>query len=88
MLSERLNMLRKRSDETGIPFVPGDQASYIKSWLQVLKNDKNEIFRAAADASKATDYILALEKGKAEEPDQPAHADRITASREPVHRYR
>jgi hypothetical protein len=29
-----------------------------------LKRDKNEIFRAAHDASKATDFILALERDK------------------------
>jgi len=32
-------------------------ASYVASWLSVLKNDKNEIFRAAADAQKIADYI-------------------------------
>jgi antirestriction protein ArdC len=30
----------------------------------VLKNDKNEVFRAAADASKACDYLHSLENGK------------------------
>lgn len=32
-------------------------ASYVASWLSVLKQDKNEIFRAAADAQKIADYI-------------------------------
>jgi len=30
----------------------------------VLKNDKNEVFRASADASKAYDYLHSLEKGR------------------------
>jgi hypothetical protein len=30
--------------------------AYIASWLEALKKDKNEIFRAASAASKATDY--------------------------------
>jgi antirestriction protein ArdC len=52
------------SAELGIPYDPKDQASYIQSWIKVLKNDKNEVFRAAADASKACDYLHSLENGK------------------------
>ena len=44
--------------ELGAPFDPKDQAGYISSWIKVLKNDKNEVFKAAADASKACDFIL------------------------------
>lgn len=32
-------------------------ASYLANWLTVLKRDKNEIFRAAADAQKIADYL-------------------------------
>ena len=32
-------------------------ASYLSSWLEVLRNDKNEIFRAAADAQRICDYL-------------------------------
>ncbi|ODU50890.1 MAG: hypothetical protein ABS92_01705 [Thiobacillus sp. SCN 63-374] len=34
-----------------------NHAAYIASWLGVLKQDKNEIFRAAADAQRACDFI-------------------------------
>ncbi|WP_341905900.1 zincin-like metallopeptidase domain-containing protein [Polaromonas sp. YR568] len=34
-------------------------ASYMASWLTVLKRDKNEIFRAAAEAQKIADYLAA-----------------------------
>lgn len=34
-----------------------NNAAYLQSWIQVLKNDPNELFRAAADASRAVDYI-------------------------------
>jgi antirestriction protein ArdC len=37
-----------------------DHASYIKSWLAVLKNDKKAILTAAAKAQQATDYLLNL----------------------------
>ena len=34
-------------------------ASYMASWLEVLRKDKQEIFRVAAQAQKACDYLLA-----------------------------
>ncbi|MFK7735159.1 MAG: ArdC family protein [Pirellulaceae bacterium] len=38
-----------------------DHASYIESWLQVLKNDKRAVFAAASMASKAADYLHSLQ---------------------------
>ena len=35
-------------------------AAYLASWLQALKHDKTEIFRAAADAQKICDYVSKL----------------------------
>ena len=34
-------------------------AAYIESWLKALKDDKGLIFKAASEAQKAVDYILA-----------------------------
>ncbi len=34
--------------------------SYIASWLEVLKNDKRYIFKAATQASKAHQYLKAF----------------------------
>lgn len=65
--------------ERGIPHDPMNHAAYVGSWIKALKSDKNEIFRAATDASKMTDYLLDLEQQKAEDLTQqePAsHADR------------
>ena len=50
--------------ERGIPYNLDDNASYIDGWLDALKKDKNEIFRAARDAHKAADFIFALEYHK------------------------
>jgi antirestriction protein ArdC len=50
--------------ERGIPHDEKNHAAYVKSWSQALKEDKNEIFKAARDASKATDFLLALEREK------------------------
>lgn len=34
-----------------------NHAAYLQNWAQVIKNDPNEIYRAAADAEKAMGYI-------------------------------
>lgn len=51
------------SAERGIPHNTEQHAAYLHAWIQVLKNDKNEIFRAAKDAHQATDLLLDLERG-------------------------
>jgi Zincin-like metallopeptidase len=50
--------------ERGIPHDPEQHASYVNSWVKTLKEDKHEIFRAAHDASKVTDFLLSLERDK------------------------
>lgn len=45
-------------------------ADYVGSWLEVLREDNRAIFRAASQASKAADYILAFAEG--EDADAPA----------------
>lgn len=42
--------------------VRDDHATYIESWLTVLKNDKRAIFRAAAHAQRAADYLHKLQE--------------------------
>lgn len=48
------------SAELGIPL--GDKqieshAAYVASWIEALRNDKNEIFRAAGQAQQIADYL-------------------------------
>ena len=43
------------------PEVRDDHASYIASWLKVLKNDKRFIFSAASHAQRAVDYLHSLQ---------------------------
>jgi len=45
-------------NELGIPAEIDQHASYVSSWLDVLRKDKREIFRAAADAQRIADYLL------------------------------
>ncbi len=40
-------------------------ADYLGSWLDVLRTDAKAIFKAASDASKAADYLLAFEQSHA-----------------------
>jgi putative DNA primase/helicase len=61
--------------ETGIPHDPAQHAAYVQSWIKALKNDKNEIFRAASAASKACDLLL--QRDKAQEFPATTHADRL-----------
>jgi antirestriction protein ArdC len=48
--------------EKGIPYNPAQTAAYVGSWVKALKDDKNEIFRAASAASKAADYVLGMNR--------------------------
>jgi len=41
-------------------------ADYLASWLEVLKEDKRAIFRAASQASKAAEYLLAFDNQEQE----------------------
>jgi len=36
-------------------------ASYLQDWLGVLKQDKTTLFRAAADAGRAAEYLHSLQ---------------------------
>ncbi|MCI0423601.1 MAG: ssDNA-binding domain-containing protein, partial [Acidobacteria bacterium] len=47
--------------ERGIPHNPERHAAYLNSWVDALRSDKHEIFRAARDAHKAADLLLQLE---------------------------
>jgi antirestriction protein ArdC len=43
------------------PELRPDHASYIESWLKVLKNDNRAVFTAAAHAQRACDYLHGLQ---------------------------
>ena len=45
-------------NELGIPTDIPHHASYIASWIKALKDDKREIFRAAADAQRIASMEL------------------------------
>ena len=48
-------------------------AAYLYNWLRVLRSDKNAIFKHAADAQRACDYLIARsDAARAGEADQAA----------------
>lgn len=54
--------------ELGLPCDVPNHASYVADWLEILRRDKREVFRAAADAQRIADYLLAF---------HPEHARRL-----------
>jgi antirestriction protein ArdC len=52
------------SAELGIPQGEdlGNHASYLRSWLDAMRGDRNFIFQAAKQASKVTDFLLGFVK--------------------------
>lgn len=48
----------------GIPHDPGQHAAYVGSWIDALRQDHNEIFRAAKDAEKICEFVLEFQKEK------------------------
>jgi len=57
-------------DELGIGHDPGQHAAYVGSWIKALQDEPLEVFRAAADAEKIHDYVLAFEQKHVQEQDQ------------------
>lgn len=74
--------------EQGIPHDPSQHAAYVALWIEALKNDKNEIFRAAADASKACDFLLEREREREKQSESVCHVDRLAQQfRQGARRY-
>ncbi len=46
------------ANELGIPTIIPQHASYIANWIKPLKDDKREIFRAAAEAQRIASMVL------------------------------
>jgi antirestriction protein ArdC len=66
--------------ETGIPHDPSQHAAYVQSWVKALKNDKNEIFRAASAASKVCGFILDRNRSVETPAEEGPYATAITES--------
>jgi len=49
-----------------------NNAAYVAYWLKTLRSDRKEVFRAAADAQRIADYLLAFHPAYAKQGSQPA----------------
>ncbi|EPY00145.1 zincin-like metallopeptidase domain-containing protein, partial [Magnetospirillum fulvum] len=69
--------------DLGISHDPSNHASYVESWLKVLRDDKNEIFRAARDAETIKSWVTEPERRPELERAAQAHAAAIATTQEP-----
>lgn len=65
--------------ETGVPNESHNHAAYVKSWVKVLKDDPNEITRAARDAELISRYVMDFEKTLEHEQAQEAEQESTEA---------
>lgn len=68
--------------DLGISFDPSNHAAYVESWLKVLRDDRNEIFRAARDAEIIKTWVMEPEKRP--ELEQAAQSAKAAAMERPI----
>lgn len=77
--------------EIGLPHNTDNHAAYVQSWIQVLEEDPREIFRAAADAEKILEYVMALEQkqtlDQTRQPEAESVHDRQAVETQPAERH-
>ncbi len=59
-------------------------AAYIAEWLSKLRDDKKEVFRAASDAQRIADYLLAFHPAYRTADNQPANEPESEPDHEPA----
>jgi putative DNA primase/helicase len=72
-------------NELGIGHDPGQHAAYVGSWIEILRKDPLEIFRAAADAEKIAGHVIGLEQKQelSQEQAQPLPAQAMNHEAQP-----
>ncbi len=60
-----------------------NNAAYVAHWLEELRADRREIFRAAADAQRIADYLLAFHPDYARQQAATPHDDAVVAADDP-----
>ena len=63
---------------------PSRHAACVGSWIQALRDDPREIYRAAQDAQVMSDYVLERTREKAPDRESEAAAGRERPAPEPV----
>lgn len=68
-------------DRIGVGHDPDQHAAYVQSWIKALEEDPREIFRAARDAERISEYVMAFEYSHEREQTRQPEAE---ATAEPV----
>jgi Zincin-like metallopeptidase len=68
----------------GLPCDIPNHASYLDTWIAVLKQDRREIFHAVAEAQRMADYILGFHPDYAETPSESSDAEGEGATSMPL----
>ena len=69
-------------ERVGVGHDPSRGAAYVEGWVAALEEDPREIRRAAADAQKISDFVLARSRARAAEREPtPVAATRAPAPR-------
>jgi len=71
-------------DRLRIGHDPSPRAAYVGSWIQALRDDPREIYRATQDAQVMSDYVLDRTREKSADRDPEAEAGRERLAPEPV----
>ena len=69
------------SKELNLPYDLNDHIGYLNSWSQILKEEPAELFKAASDAQKIIDHIMAFEQ-KVEEKLEVVHENEVTEGKQ------
>jgi antirestriction protein ArdC len=62
----------------GIPHDTEHVAAYVGNWIEALQKDHNEIFRAAKDAERITEYVMDFQQEKTQSQEQAGAIPEIT----------
>jgi len=66
----------------GIKHKAQNSAAYVSNWIDVLKKDPKELFRACADAEKIKDYLFGIDKSLGLTAEPPVKKDKSPDNKE------
>ena len=71
------------SDRLGVAYEPQHGTAYVKGWVEALKDDPKEIYKAAAEASRISDYVCDAPERQRDKPIEKARDTPLVTSPEP-----
>ena len=71
------------SDRLGVAYEPQHATAYVKGWVAVLKDDPKEIYKAAAEAGRISDYVCEAPERQRAQPIEKARDTPLVTSPAP-----